>query len=422
MSLLTIGINHKTAPVDVRERIVFASEHLPQTITELTALPGIEEASVLSTCNRTEVTCWHNSDCAEQTLIDWIAHRHDFHPDTLSEYLFIHHDDEAVRHMLRVACGLDSLVLGEPQILGQLKTAYQEAKTHNGLGRYLGRLYQHSFTTAKQIRTETAIGSSAVSVAFAAVGLAKKIYGDLRNHTALMIGAGETIELATRHLDSQGIGKLIVANRTVERAARLASEFGGTAIALPDLPDRLPEADIVISSTASPLPILGKGTVERALKQRKRRPIFMVDIAVPRDIEAEVGDLSDIYLYTVDDLHDVIEQNIKSRQQAAQKAEELVDVQVDAFNGWLNSQDAVETIRHFRSQAKATSDIVATQAKRLLRQGKNPEEVIDFLAHTLTNKLLHAPTSTLNQAAREGRGELLEAALEIFHLKKSDTS
>ncbi|HGX92767.1 MAG TPA: glutamyl-tRNA reductase [Candidatus Tenderia sp.] len=385
-------------------------------MNELKSLPGISEASVLSTCNRTEVTCWHNSEDATQTVIDWIAQRHDFHPDSLSEYLFIHNDDEAVRHMLRVACGLDSLVLGEPQILGQLKTAFQAAKSNNGLGRYLGRLYQHSFTTAKQIRTETEIGSSAVSVAFAAVGLAKKIYGDLRNHTALMIGAGETIELATRHLDSQGIGKLIVANRTVERAAKLASEFGGTAIALPDLPDRLPEADIVVSSTASPLPILGKGTVERALKQRKRRPIFMVDIAVPRDIEPEVGELSDIYLYTVDDLQDVIEQNMKSRQQAAEKAEELVDAHVEVFTGWLNSQDAVETIRHFRSQAKSTSDQVAQQAKRLLRQGKNPEEVIDYLSHTLTNKLLHAPTSTLNQAAREGRNELLEAALEIFQL------
>ena len=420
MSLLTIGINHKTAPVEIRERIVFASEHLPDTLAALTALPGVEEASVLSTCNRTEVTCWHSSDNAEQTLIDWIAQRHDFHPDHLAEYLFVHRNEDAVRHMLRVACGLDSLVLGEPQILGQLKTAWQAAKTHKGLGRHLDRLYQHSFTTAKQIRTETAIGSSAVSVAFAAVGLAKKIYGDLKKHTALLIGAGETIELAARHLDSQGIGKLIVANRTVERAANLASEFGGEAIALPDLPERLADADVVISSTASPLPILGKGTVERALKKRKRRPIFMVDIAVPRDIEPEVGELADIYLYTVDDLHDVIEENMKSRRQAAEKAEELVDAQVDAFMGWLKSQDAVETIRRFRSDAKATGEAVASQARRLLQQGRDAEEVIDFLTHTLTNKLLHAPTAALNQAAREGRAELLEAALELFRLKQDD--
>jgi len=420
MSLLTIGINHKTAPVEIRERIVFASEHLPDTLAALTALPGVEEASVLSTCNRTEVTCWHSGDNAEQTLIDWIAQRHDFHPDHLAEYLFVHRNEDAVRHMLRVACGLDSLVLGEPQILGQLKTAWQAAKTHKGLGRHLDRLYQHSFTTAKQIRTETAIGSSAVSVAFAAVGLAKKIYGDLKKHTALLIGAGETIELAARHLDSQGIGKLIVANRTVERAASLASEFGGEAIALPDLTERLADADVVISSTASPLPILGKGTVERALKKRKRRPIFMVDIAVPRDIEPEVGELADIYLYTVDDLHDVIEENMKSRRQAAEKAEELVDAQVDAFMGWLKSQDAVETIRRFRSDAKATGEAVASQARRLLQQGRDAEEVIDFLTHTLTNKLLHAPTAALNQAAREGRADLLEAALELFRLKRDE--
>ena len=420
MSLLTIGINHKTAPVEIRERIVFASEHLPDTLAALTALPGVEEASVLSTCNRTEVTCWHSGDNAEQTLIDWIAQRHDFHPDHLAEYLFVHRNEDAVRHMLRVACGLDSLVLGEPQILGQLKTAWQAAKTHKGLGRHLDRLYQHSFTTAKQIRTETAIGSSAVSVAFAAVGLAKKIYGDLKKHTALLIGAGETIELAARHLDSQGIGKLIVANRTVERAASLASEFGGEAIALPDLTERLADADVVISSTASPLPILGKGTVERALKKRKRRPIFMVDIAVPRDIEPEVGELADIYLYTVDDLHDVIEENMKSRRQAAEKAEELVDAQVDAFMGWLKSQDAVETIRRFRSDAKATGEAVASQARRLLQQGRDAEEVIDFLTHTLTNKLLHAPTAALNQAAREGRADLLEAALELFRLKQDE--
>lgn len=424
MPLLTIGINHKTAPVEVRERIVFASEHLAETLAELKGLPGIEEASVLSTCNRTEVTTWHNaSDTseAEQTLVDWIAQRHDFHPDHLGEYLFIHHDAAAVRHILRVACGLDSLVLGEPQILGQLKSAWQAARDHKGLGRHLDRLYQHSFTTAKQIRTETAIGSSAVSVAFAAVGLAKKIYGDLRRHSALMIGAGETIELAARHLRSQSIGKLIVANRTVERAQTLAQDFDGEAIALTELTEHLADADIVISSTASPLPVVGKGTVERALKKRKRRPIFMVDIAVPRDIEPEVGELADIYLYTVDDLHDVIEENMNSRRQAAEKAEELIEGQVEAFLGWLKSQDAVETIRRFRTDAKDTSDSVASQAKKLLLQGRSPEDVIDYVTHTLTNKLLHAPTSTLNQAAREGRDDLLEAAMEIFRLNEKNS-
>ena len=414
MSLLTIGINHKTAPVEVREKVVFAPEKIPVTLESLLSLPNVSEASVLSTCNRTEVTCWRSKDSAD--IPGWLSETHNLQPQHLDPYLYAYEDSAAVRHMLRVACGLDSLVLGEPQILGQIKSAYQQALEYHGLGRHLDRLYQHTFATAKQVRTETAIGSSAVSVAFAAVSLAKQIFGDLDQQTALLVGAGETIELAARHLKGQGIGRMIVANRTKDRAELLAGKFQADSVALPALPEVLPMADIVISSTASPLPILGKGMVERALKKRKHRPIFMVDIAVPRDIEPEVGKLNDIYLYTVDDLHSVIEENLKTRQKAADQAEELVEAQVSEFMGWLKSLDALHTVRAYRGKAQQISDSVNQQAKRMLTAGKTPEDVVDYITHTLTNKLLHNATFSLNQAARNGRNDLLEAARELFDL------
>lgn len=419
MPLLSVGLNHTTAPVEIRERVAFAPEQLPATLQSLINLPGIEEASVLSTCNRTEVLCWHHSAAPEILLPAWLARQRHLDDDSLKPYLYIHRDHEAVRHTLRVACGLDSMVLGEPQILGQLKSAYQYALENRTLGRYLSRLYQHTFATAKQVRTETAIGSSPVSVAFAAVRLAEQIFGNLERSTALLIGAGETIELAARHLHGKRIGKMLIANRTVERAEVLAEQFGAEALALPDLPQALPRADIVISSTASPLPILGKGMVERALKLRKHRPIFMVDIAVPRDIEPEVGALDDIYLYTVDNLHDVIQENLESRREAAKQAEELVDVQVEAFLGWLKAQDAVHTIRAYRDKASELREAVLQEARRQAAQGRPVDEVLAYLANTLTNKLLHDATSTLNEAARGGRHDLLEAARELFRLNQA---
>ncbi|MGV6858752.1 MAG: glutamyl-tRNA reductase [bacterium] len=414
MSLLTIGLNHTTAPVEIRERVVLPTEQASEILESLLGLEGVKEAAVVSTCNRTEVTLWAESPDAGDKTIDWVASRHGFDAESLKPYLYQHKDNDAIRHTLRVACGLDSLVLGEPQILGQLKQAYQAALDNQSLGRHLGRLFQHTFSTAKQVRTETAIGASAVSVAFAAVSLAKQIFGELGPLTALLIGAGETIELAARHLERQGIGHIIIANRTVERAQKLAEEFGAEAIALPEIPEHLPRADVVISSTASPLPILGKGTVERALKKRKHRPVFMVDIAVPRDIEHEVSELEDIYLYTVDDLHDVIEENLKSRQQAAEQAEELVEAQVDTFNSWLKSQEAIHNIKHFREQAYTVRDDVRQSCQKLLEQGKPAEEVLDFLAHTLTNKLIHAPTVCMNAAAKEGNVKMLQAAHRLL--------
>ncbi len=416
MTLLTLGINHKTAPVDIREKVAFAPENLAQALKELVSERAVNEAAILSTCNRTELYC-SLSSADREVLINWISHFHQLQNEELAPYIYSYADNEAVQHILRVASGLDSLVMGEPQILGQIKDAYTHATDAGSIGQQLNRLFQHTFSVAKEVRTDTAIGSNPVSVAFAAVSLAKQIFTNLNEHTALLLGAGETIELVARHLKEQGIKKIIVANRTAERAQLLASQFDGEAIPLADMPERLLEADIVIASTASQLPILGKGTVESALKQRKHKPIFMVDIAVPRDIEPEVGELRDVYLYTVDDLHEVIEENRKSREAAAEEAEEIIETQVENFMGWLRSLDSVDTIRNYRSQAELTRDGCIKQAERQLAAGKDPQEVIKELGRTLTNKLIHEPTVHMNQAAFEGRKELLKAAQELFNLK-----
>lgn len=418
MRLLAIGINHKTAPVNIRERVAFAPDRLPEALHDLQTRSGVNEAAILSTCNRTELVC-----CAkpgnDDNIVEWLGYYHRLRHEDVAPYVYLHPEQDAVRHLLRVASGLDSLILGEPQILGQMKTAYATAMQAGTVGTTLGRLFQHTFSVAKQVRTDTAIGSSPVSVAFAAVSLAKQIFGELAGYTVLLIGAGETIELAARHLHENGIGRMIIANRTLEKAHALASEFNGYAIELGEIPSHLAEADIVISSTASPLPILGKGAVERAIKARKRRPMLMVDIAVPRDIEPEAGDLRDVYLYTVDDLQEIIQEGLKSRQEAAKQAEEIIDVQVTQFMGWLKSLEAVSTIRAYREQAEQMRDEELDKARRLLARGASAEEVLQQLARTLTNKLVHAPSAQMKQAGFEGRFDLLDAARELFDLKKT---
>ena len=415
MTLLAIGLNHKTAPLDIRERIAFGPDILAGALRSLTDDPALSEGAILSTCNRTEIYCVLSA-ARRECVCDWLGRFHGIDTARLAPYLYTHVDRAAVTHLLEVASGLDSMVLGEPQILGQVKAAFQSASAAGTAGKLLGRLFQHTFTVAKQVRTDTAIGNSPVSVAFAAVSLARQIFTDLKDQTALLIGAGETIELAARHLRQQGVGRIIVANRTVERAHDLAAQFEGYAISLPELGTHLPEADIIISSTASPVPVLGKGTVERALKIRKRRPIFMVDIAVPRDIEPEVADLDDVYLYTVDDLQGVVEDGLRSRQAAAEAAREIIAVHTDEFLAWLRSLDAIDLIQDFRHGAETIRDQVLAQAQHRLEAGKPPAEVLAFLAHTLTNKLLHAPSARLRQAGRDGQAELLEAAHTLFDL------
>lgn len=420
MTLLAIGINHETAPVEIREKLAFAPETLPDALKDLVSTSWVNEAAILSTCNRTEIYCGLDQNNNEITVIDWLKDFHQLSSADIMPFVYSHPDQLAVRHMLRVASGLDSLVLGEPQILGQLKQSFSVATDAGTIGKLLGRLFQHTFQVAKRVRTDTAIGASPVSVAFAAVSLAKQIFSDLDKHTALLIGAGETVELAARHLKESGIGRMIIANRTVEKAQKLANELHAYAIPLVEMPNHLAEADIVISSTASNLPILGKGATESALKTRKHRPILMVDIAVPRDIEPEVDELDDVYLYTVDDLKEIIQEGLKSRQEAAKQAEEIIDTQVTHFMGWLQSLSAVSTIRSFREMSEHITAAELEKAQRQLANGVDAEQVIQQLARNLTNKLIHTPSVNIKQAGYDDRTDLIDAAAELFNLKNPD--
>ncbi len=416
MSLLALGLNHKTAPVDIRERITFGPDIIVGALRSLLELPSVEEVVILSTCNRTEIYC-RLAETGPEEISQWLSNFHGLELETISPYLYCHEGKDAIQHLLQVACGLDSMVLGEPQILGQVKAAYQTANDAKATGKLLGRLFQHTFSVAKQVRTDTAIGCSPVSVAFAAVSLARQIFSDLSQQTAMLIGAGETIELAARHLHQHGIGRIIVANRTLERAHSLANQFDGYAISLTEISTHLSEADIIISSTASPLPILGKGAVESALQKRRHQPVFMVDIAVPRDIEAEVGNLNDVYLYTVDDLDEVIQENMRSRQEAAQQAMEIIEQHTEEFMGWLRSLDAVSIIQDYRGQAETIRDEVLERSLRHLKNGKDPEEILRYLAHTLTNKILHTPSTQIRQAGFQGQQSLLKAADTLLKMK-----
>jgi glutamyl-tRNA reductase len=418
MHFVSYGINHQSAPVAIRERLAFSVDTIPAALHALYQLPEVEGAVIVSTCNRTEIYCQLHPNKIN-TLTNWLHQYHQLPSDSLEPHLYRHHDQDAIRHLFRVACGLDSMVLGEPQILGQIKTAYSQALNANTLGKPLGKLFQHTFTVAKQVRTDTEIGNSPISIAFAAVNLAKRIFADLPTATAMLIGAGETIDLTARHLKDNGVDRIIIANRTVEHAHQLAQQFNGYGISLSEIPNHLAEADIVISATASQLPILGKGTIERALKQRKRRPIFMVDIAVPRDIEPEVSRLDDIYLYTVDDLHNIIEESRQSRRDAAKQAEEIIDHHVDQFAGWLRSQETVPTITALRIRLEQESEDLLSQAKKDIQQGQPAEEVLAEFSRQLSQKLLHSPCQQLHDAGVNGDNGLIDAARTLFNIKDS---
>ena len=416
MSLLALGLNHHTAPVDVRERAAIGDERLGEALLALKRVESVEEAAIVSTCNRTEIYCGTRSGDvrADAAVIEWMHGHLDLGSRRVDDYLFRHNDREAVHHLMRVASGLDSMVLGEPQILGQIKRAYRDAESVGTLGQELSPLFQSVFSVAKQVRTDTAIGSSPVSVAFAAVSLSRQIFADLGKHTALLIGAGETVQLAARHLVGAGIGKLLIANRTLERAETLARETGGQAIALGRIPEVLPMADIVISSTGAPLPILGKGAVEKALKARRFRSMLIVDIAVPRDVETEAGKLDGVFLYTVDDLQAVIDENRESRRAAADEAEEIVRNQVELYMRRLRSLGANDTIRGYRDHVEGIRAELLERGRRELAAGKDPALVLEKLAHGLANRVMHAPTARLRQAAEHGDSLLVEAARTLL--------
>lgn len=415
MYLTVLGINHRTAPVEIRGQVAFTPEQLEQALGELCTLEGVHEAAILSTCNRTELYC-AREDTSPDAISDWLCRFHRLDSATLRPHLYSYQEEAAVRHVLRVAAGLDSMILGEPQILGQMKTSYQQALKSGSIDTLVNRLYQHTFSVAKQVRTDTAIGASPVSVAFAAVSLSRQIFGDLENQCALLIGAGETIELSARHLHERGIGKLIIANRTVSRAHDLAAQFDGYGIGLDEIHAHLAEADIVISSTGSPEPVLDRDTVQAALKNRKHRPVLMIDIAVPPDIDAAVAELNDIYLYTVDDLKQVIEEGQRSRQEAARQAEEIIDTQVEHFMSWVRSLDAVPVLRAYRDHAEHMGEAELARARHQLEQGAEPGEVLETLARNLVRKLTHDPTVNLRSAIAEGDTGLLDAVRTLFRL------
>jgi glutamyl-tRNA reductase len=420
MAILTLGVNHTTAPVSIRERLAFPSEHLQFALRDLIGLPQVGEAAILSTCNRTEVYC-ELEGRDQRPIVDWMRGQRRLDGQDITQYLYSHVDAGTIRHMFRVACGLDSMILGEPQILGQMKTAYQAARDAGTAGKVLTKLFHHTFAAAKKVRTDTAIGCSPVSVAFAAIRLAQRIFDDLGDLTAVLIGAGETIELTARHLSENRIGHIIIANRTFDRAHTLANQFGGFAISLEELPKHLAKADIIVTSTASPLPILGKGSIESALRSRRHKPMFIVDLAVPRDIEPEVEQLQDVYLYTVDDLRHTVEENLKTRQEAALQAEEIIDLEVEHFLAWLRAQAATDTIRDVRNLAERHRDAALERALRELRRGKSAEDTLRWLAESLTNKIIHAPSSQIWQAGVNERADIVAAARELFQLKDPDT-
>lgn len=413
MPLIALGLNHQTTPLALREKVALDAARLPQALAQLKALAGVEEAALLSTCNRTEIYA-QVAEGADEAIGPWLARYHGLEPGALADYLYRHRDADAVRHLFRVATGLDSLVLGEPQILGQVKDAWQAARDAHCLRTPLDRLFQQTFSVAKRVRTDTRIGAHPVSVAFAAVRLARQAFADLDRACVMLIGAGDTIELAARHLADANVKRLLVANRTLEHAQTLASRHGGVALPLSEVERHLPEADIVISATASREPILRKTAVQAALKARRNRPMFMLDLAVPRDIAADVAELADVYLYTVDDLEHAIEENRASRREAAQQAEAIIDLQVEHYVSWWQAQGRQDALRHLRAAGLAARDEALTRARSELANGEAPEHVLERLAHQLTNKLLHAPTAALRRAALDGDSDLLRAAERLY--------
>ena len=413
MTLLAFGLNHLTAPLELREKLAFALESVPTALCDLARQAGVTEAMILSTCNRTELYV-EVEPGAEGVPQRWLLAHHHLNERRLDEFIYHHTESAAVRHLFRVATGLDSMVLGEPQILGQVKDAYQAAHGAGTLHAPMERLLQQTFAVAKRVRTDTRIGANPVSVAFTAVRLAERLFADLSGACVMLIGAGETIELAARHLAESHVRRLIVANRTLENAQVLATRFSGYAIALADLPQHLAEADIVISSTASSAPVLERSMIEDAIRTRRRRPMFLVDLAVPRDIEAEVAAIEDVYLYTIDDLRQVIDANLRSRQAAAREAETVIDMQVEHYLAWRRALFADSPLADLRHNAEAQRDAVLARARTLLANGRDPQAALEYLAHTLTNKLLHAPSANLRAAALRGDAELLRAAERLF--------
>lgn len=416
MSLVVFGINHNTAPVALREKVAFSPDTMFDALQSIRDQAGVSESVILSTCNRTEIYVAADQITSE-SVCEWLAHYHGLSFDELWAQGYVHQDLGMVEHIMKVACGLDSLVLGEPQILGQLKQAFTSARQADSVAGLFEQVFQKTFAAAKKVRTETEIGANAVSVAFSAVQLAQHIFSSLADSNVLLVGAGETIELVGTHLKEQGVKHITVANRTVVNAQRLAEKFHGQVATLSQIAEQLSAMDIIISSTASQLPIIGKGLVETALKQRRYKPMLLIDLAVPRDIEEEVAELDDAYLYSVDDLQQIVAQNLASREKAAQQAELLIAEQVRQFTLWNNAQNSVALLRAYRQKAEQQKQKLLERAAAQIADGKSPDTVMQELANKLTNTLIHGPTSALKKAAENQDKSTLTLLEESLGLK-----
>jgi glutamyl-tRNA reductase len=411
MAFNILGINHRTAPVALREKVAFSEERLLAALRALRQEAGVAEVVILSTCNRTELYWAGSASGAE--LSQWLERHHGNGLD-LASSLYVHQESRAVEHAFSVASGLDSMVLGEAQILGQLKDAYRIAQQARSTGPSLNKLFQAAFSAAKRVRSETRIGENAVSLASATVSLARRVYSDLSAHTALMVGAGDMNALAARHFISAGVKRMVIVNRTLGRAQALAAELKAHAVGLDALDQELAQADIVIACTASPVPLITKAAAEAAIRARRRRPIFMVDLAVPRDIDPAVTDLEDVYLFSIDDLQQLIDENRQQREVAAGGARLVIAEEVARFLSESRAKDAGPTIRALRDQAEGIRSNTLEQARRLLAAGKSPEEVLEYLANTLTNRLLHTPTQALRRAAELSDSTLAETLTRLL--------
>jgi glutamyl-tRNA reductase len=419
MPLFTVGISHHTAPIEIREKVAISRSEYPDRVHELCALPGIEEVLILGTCNRTEIYCLSTAE-GKARLIDWIHRVNNIPTGELARHLYEHEGENAARHLIRVASGLDSLVLGETQILGQLKDAWQQAHDAGSLGKVLDRLFQHTFNAAKLIRTNSGISDHTVSVAYTAVVLARQIFGDLGSKTVVLVGAGEMVQLCGRYLRDHDIANLLIVNRSLSTAEEIAAELGATAMTLDRLGEALPRADILISSTASPNPVIMKADIKTALRQRRYRPMFLVDIAVPRDIDPEISKVKDVYLYTIDDLQKVVDENMEQRNAAAQSAGADVEEAVAGFMRWLSGKRAARTLKKIREQSHGFEQDLRDRALRKLEAGQDPAEVLEQLTRTLTNKILHLPSKRLREAAELQDYEVLKAADRIFRSEKKE--
>lgn len=412
MPIIVCGINHKTAPLDLRERVVFPLEKLPLYLADLLANENIREAVILSTCNRSELHC--DADNADQ-LIDWFCRQHELTRVELEPALYVHEDQQAVEHIMQVACGMDSMVIGESQILGQIKAAFSESCAAGAVGPLFNRLFQQVFAVAKEIRTNTSIGACPVSVASTAVSLAKQVFPELNQARVLVIGAGDTVELVLRHLQSHALAELFIVNRNAENAEALAKNYAVKVIPIINLAKALVQVDIVISATGSPIPIVSKLLMQDVVKERQGKKLHLIDIAVPRDVEASVAELPAIDLYCIDDLKEIIQRNLRGREHASEKAREVIQNKTKDFIAWLHSFDMIATtIRVYRKQIEDLCNAEMIKATRQLQRGENPEAVLESFAHAFTNKLLHNPSVQLRQAGFEGRFDILQLAQQLF--------